>query len=299
MALFDTELGEIKGKFASLKTIRDIAGLLEIKYSSPIYYIRKVPDEKKYTKFCIPKKSGGEREIFAPIPPLRFIQKKLNFILQNTFVPNYCVHGFISNKNVVTNANCHVKQRYVLNIDLKDFFPSINFGRVRGMFMAYPFSFNSTVATFLAQICCYSNQLPQGAPTSPIVSNFICAKLDRQFLNLSKENNCRYTRYADDLTISTYLPKFSEKILVMNPDMWEYSVVLSDEIKNIVENNGFTINDRKIRLRNKKQRQEVTGLIVNKFPNVTRKFIRQVRAMLHALQKFGLKKIRRRILCSL
>jgi len=290
MTLFNAKLDEIKLKAASLKSIRGIANVLEIKYASLIYYIRKVSEADKYTKFCIPKKSGGEREIYAPIPPLRFIQKKMNFVLQSIFSPHYCVHGFVYDKNIVTNAQCHVKQKNVLNIDLKDFFPSINFGRVRGIFMVYPFNFNSTVATFLAQICCYNNQLPQGAPTSPIISNFICAKLDRQLLDFSRENNCKYTRYADDLTFSTYLPKLSRLMLISDPDIQQNAVILADELKKIITDNGFEINERKIRLRTWRQKQEVTGLTVNKFPNVSRKLIRQVRAMLYAWQKFGLDK---------
>lgn len=290
MSLFRATPEDIKLNTCSLRSIRGIANVLEVKYASLIYYVRKVPEADKYTKFCIPKKSGGEREICAPIPPLRFIQKKLNFILQNIFSPHYCVHGFVYNRNIVTNANYHTKQEYVLNIDLKDFFPSINFGRVRGIFMVYPFNFNSTVATFLAQTCCYCNQLPQGAPTSPTISNLICAKLDRQLLDFSRENNCRYTRYADDLTLSTYLPNFSKSIIASESDIPKNVVILADELKKIIADNGFEINERKIRLRNWRQRQEVTGLTVNKFPNVDRKLIRQIRAMLYAWQKFGLDK---------
>jgi len=288
MAILKRSLDDIKLIFSSLQTVRDVANLLEIKYSSLIYYIHNIHDTDKYTKFLIPKKSGGEREINAPIPPLRYIQKKLNFVFQNTILPHYCVYGFVANRNIVSNAKQHTKQQYVLNIDLKDFFPSINFGRTRGLFIAYPFNFNATVATFLAQICCCNNQLPQGAPTSPTVSNFICAKLDTQLLSFAKENNCRYTRYADDLTFSTYLPNFSDKIIVLNPGISKYSFRLSDGLKQIITGNGFAVNDRKIRLRRREQRQEVTGLIVNRFPNVNRKVIRQARAMIHAWEKFGL-----------
>jgi len=290
MALFATAPEELKNRFIALKNIRDIATLLEIKYASLIYYVRKLPDDKKYSKFSITKKSGGEREISAPIPPLRFIQKKLNYILQNFYEPYYCVHGFVNKKNIVTNASRHTKQRYVANIDLKDFFPSINFGRVRGMFMANPFNFNSEVATFLAQICCNNNQLPQGAPTSPVISNCICFKLDGQLLSLAKEHNCRYTRYADDLSFSTYLPVLASEIMPLDADNQKNIPIVSDELTKIINDNGFEINRRKVRLRDSRQRQVITGLTTNKFPNVSRKFIRQVRAMLHAWQKFGLDK---------
>lgn len=291
MALFKATLEEIKRKVASLETVEGIADLLEIKYSSLKYYIHVIPEKDKYLKFNIIKKFGGEREISAPIPPLRFIQRKLNFVFQNIFQLHYCVHGFTKEKNILTNALSHTKQKYVLSVDLKDFFPSINFGRVRGVFTKYPFYFNSTVATFLAQICCNNNQLPQGAPTSPIISNFICARLDRQLLNFAREQNCRYTRYADDLSFSTYLSVVPPVLVKSNASTSEQSnIKLGKELKKIITSNGFEINEKKIRLRNNKQRQVVTGLTTNRFPNVNRKFIRQIRAMLYAWQKFGLEK---------
>ncbi|MDD5435990.1 MAG: reverse transcriptase domain-containing protein [Candidatus Omnitrophica bacterium] len=291
MALFKATLEEIKRKVVSLETVEDIADLLEIKYPSLKYYIHVIPEKDKYSKFNIIKKFGGEREISAPIPPLRFIQRKLNFVFQTIFQPHYCVHGFTKERNILTNALSHTKQKYVLNVDLKDFFPSINFGRVRGVFAKYPFYFNSTVATFLAQICCNNNQLPQGAPTSPIISNFICARLDRQLLNFAREQNCRYTRYADDLSFSTYLLVLPPALVKSDTSqVAQNNIKLGKELKKIIISNGFEINEKKIRLRNNKQRQVVTGLTTNRFPNVTRKFIRQVRAMLHAWQKFGLEK---------
>ena len=165
-----------------------------------IYHIYLVQSEKRYKTFDIPKKSGGTRQISTPITALKIIQRKLNQVLQAVYQTKPSVHGFVSSKNVVTNAQNHVKKRYVLNIDLKDFFPSVNFGRVRGMFMATPYGLHPDVATVLAQICCYNNHLPQGAPTSPIITNMICAKMDGQLQRLAKECKATYTRYADDIT---------------------------------------------------------------------------------------------------
>lgn len=290
MILLRTISEEYKSKFIKLNSERSVADLLEIKYSSLIYYVRKISSDKKYTKFCVPKKSGGEREIYAPIEPLKLIQRRLNFILQNIYEPNYCVHGFIKNRDIVTNTKNHSKQKYLLNVDLKDFFPSINFGRVRGIFMVYPFIFSPTVATLLAQICCFNNQLPQGAPTSPIISNFICARMDRQLLNFSQGYKCRYTRYADDLSFSTYLHDFPFIISENEHNDEDERINRGEEFKNIVSDNGFEINFKKVRLRNNKQRLEVTGLTANRFPNVNRKLVRQIRAMLHAWKKFGLEK---------
>ena len=97
-------------------------------------------------------------------------------------------HGFVFGRSIATNSKRHVRKKFVLNLDLEDFCPTINFGRVRGLFMSFPFHFNAEVATLLAQICTFDNHLPQGAPTSPIISNFICSKLDSEMSRFSKIN---------------------------------------------------------------------------------------------------------------
>jgi RNA-directed DNA polymerase len=179
-------------------------------------------------------------------------------------------------KNIVDNAQRHKKKRWVLNIDLDNFFPSINFGRVRGMFLKKPFYVPESVATLLAQICCYGNNLPQGAPTSPIISNMICAKMDSELQDLAWTCRCFYTRYADDITFSTTLPDFPVQIAKVHSLL---DIELGKELKGIIESNGFNINPNKTRAFSYKQRQEVTGLTVNKRPNVRRKYIMQVRAI--------------------
>ena len=190
----------------------------------------------------------------------------------------------------MSNAKKHTAQKFVLNLDLLDFFPSINFGRVRGMFMATPYNLNEKVSTVLAQICCFNNELPQGAPTSPIVSNMICAKMDSQLRILAQLSRCNYTRYADDITFSTSSPKFPAQLATIITGEKGNYLQLSDQLKTIIEDNGFKINNDKVRLQTKTHRQEVTGLVTNQFPNVRRHYIRQVRAMLHAWEKYGLEK---------
>lgn len=187
-------------------------------------------------------------------------------------------------KNIKSNALNHVRKGTVINIDLKDFFPSINFGRVRGLFKSYPFNFDDTISTTLAQICCYKNILPQGAPTSPIISNFICRKLDNKILDLSRKGRFEYTRYADDITFSTNKFPIPKEI----GDVFENKLFISEDLSKVINDNGFQINSEKTRFAYKQNRQEVTGLIVNKFPNVKRNYIRHVRAMLHAWEKFGI-----------
>ncbi len=279
-------------EFFLLKLPRDVANLLEIPYEVLNYHLYVAPKAcQQYTVFSIPKKSGGTREICAPITPIKIIQRKLNYILQNIYRRKFSVHGFIYDRNVVTNAQRHCRKEYVLNIDLLDFFPSINFGRVRGMFMANPYKLKSKVATVLAQICCFNNQLPQGAPTSPIVSNMVCARLDGELQRLAKEYCCVYTRYADDITFSTDRPNFPEELAVVTAITpgWRLKANVGKELNNIIEENKFSVNTHKVWIQHQNYRQKVTGLIVNEFPNVSRKYTNQLRAMLHAWEKHGLK----------
>ena len=277
---------ELVKQFFALRTRKDVAELLEIDDSRLVYHLYIVPPSKRYTTFDIPKKSGGVRGISAPATALKIIQRKLNQVLQHVYEFKAPVHGFVYGRNIVTNAEMHRSRKHVFNIDLRNFFPSINFGRVRGMFMAIPYNLNPDVATVLAQICCFDNQLPQGAPTSPIISNMICAKMDSQLRRLAQRHRCIYTRYADDITFSTSMRSFPDALASVNP---AGQMEVGSELRRIIEENGFEINPDKVRLQTRKYcRQEVTGLTVNKFPNVRRKYVRQIRAMLHAWEKFGL-----------
>jgi RNA-directed DNA polymerase len=271
--------------FLSLKTPRDIAKLLDLEYGRLVYHLYKVPEEAKYKTFELPKKSGGTREINSPITAIKLIQQKLSEVLLNVYQPKPSVFSYVRHKNIALNAKKHKRAKYILNIDLENYFPSINFGRVRGLFIGKPYYLPPNVATVLAQICCYKNVLPQGAPTSPIISNMICAQMDSQLQYFAMDHKCYYTRYADDITFSTFLNEFPDAIAHFASLT---DVELSEDIKAIITNNGFRINYRKVRLQPRYRRQEVTGLTVNKFPNVQRKYVRQVRGMLYAWSKYGI-----------
>ncbi len=280
--------------FYALKTREDIANLLEITESTLIYYLYRKHPIDNYTVFEIPKKSQqGKRKIAAPITPLKIIQQKLNEILQCVYHPKSPVHSFIRSddkRSILTNARQHFGKRFVFNIDLEDFYHSINFGRVRGLFLAPPYGFNNLVATTLAQLCIFDNQLPQGAPTSPIISNMICARLDSQLLHLAKQYQCIYTRYADDITFSTSYKSFPLAVAKNEKGIFVPGVELTE----IIESNGFKINQSKVRLQNRSyQRQVVTGLIVNNAPNVGKELLQQIRAMLYVWEKFGLENAQR------
>ncbi len=266
-------------RFFSLKTREDVANLLEIPLKVLIYYLYICKDQSKYIKKTIPKKSGGSRILSIPCNSLSIIQSKLSTILYLVYHPRCCVLGFVKGKCIRDNSQYHTNSSYVLNIDLSDFFPSINFGRVRGMFMAKPYSLNEEVSTVLAQICCFNNELPQGAPSSPVISNMICSRLDSELFRFARDKGIRYTRYADDLTFSTKRKNSSLELTNNNSYF--------NELKIIIESNGFKINEKKTKGFHENRRQEVTGLVSNRIANVKREYIRSIRGMIHAIGKYG------------
>ena len=152
--------------------------------------------------------------------------------------------------------------------------------------MARPFFRNAEVATALAQICCHDNQLPQGAPTSPLVSNAVASRMDGAAIHLAKTFRLTYTRFADDLTFSTNLPTFPAAVAVTGTT--HSTARIGPTLESLLQREGFSVNPDKVRLQNIKTRIEVTGLTVNRFTNTPRRYVRQVRAMLHAWEKHGL-----------
>ena len=277
----DQQLSEA---FQCLSNPRDVALLLDVAYSHLTYLLYRRPPAESYRTFSIRKKSGDTRLICAPRSALAAVQSKLHQVLQAVYKPRPCVHGFVRGRGIHSNAAVHQRRANVFNTDLKDFFGTINFGRVFGMLKARPYELPENVAAVLAQICCFNNALPQGAPTSPVVSNMICAKLDGELMRLAKKTRCTYTRYADDITFSTSRKLFPQAIGVPVDGIQS---IVGSQLAEIIESNGFEVSPNKTRLLNCYVRQEVTGLTVNEFPNVRRKYVRQVRAMLHAWEKFG------------
>lgn len=265
-----------------LKNTVELAKLLRV---SPSFLIRilELPDKDRYETFQIYKKNGNKRNIAAPIPQLKIIQDKLKIILEQEYHPKYCVFGFIKNRDIIQNAERHINSDIVLNIDLKNFFQSITFSRIKGLFKAKSFTISNSVADSLANICCFDNCLPQGAPTSPIISNMIAKRLDRELLEFAQKNKCTYSRYVDDITFSTEDIRVFEKNVVVLRENKYYDI--SDELKSIIQSNGFNINTKKIHYKTKQSRQTVTGLVVNKFVNTNRQYVKNLRLMLFRLNK--------------
>jgi RNA-directed DNA polymerase len=198
-----------------------LAALLEIKHKDLTYLLYVKTDAQKYSAFSIRKKSGGTREIHAPIKQVKSLQRRLADRLEQcladvqkkTGKSNSASHGFRPGKSILTNASVHRNKRHILNLDLKDFFPTISGKRIRGFLIRdQHFKFHKDVATTIAHIACLDGKLPQGSPCSPIISNLIAGILDFHLSRLAKNHGCLYTRYADDITFSTNEKNFPKAI---------------------------------------------------------------------------------------
>lgn len=244
-----------------------------------------------YKSFTIKKRDGSDRTIFEPRKRLKIIQLKVLDFLQERSTPfKPAVHGFVAKRSILTNAqvHCSPKNHHIFNIDLEDFFPSITFYRVRGVFLHRPFKFSHEVATVIAHICTLDKTLPQGAPTSPFLSNLVCRTLDRDLTELARHCLARYSRYADDITFSFRTRKTAKLPAAICSVDSDGDIVIGTELHDIVVNkHHFKINSAKTRLSDRTRRMEVTGLTVNQFPNVPRVFIDRIRGALHAWERHG------------
>ncbi len=277
-------------EIASPKALADAIGigLGELRF---LAYNRALTRVSHYKRFRIPKKSGGERQISAPMPRLKRAQY---WILDNILarIPIHpAAHGFAPGRSILTNAKPHVGRTVVVNLDLKDFFPTLTWKRVKGKFLGlgYP----ETVATVLALICTEPDvdeieldgqrlylargprRLPQGAPTSPALTNLICWRLDKRLSGLAAKLGFTYTRYADDMTFSASGETAAKTSLLLN------------FVGEIVAAEGFTVHPDKTRVMRAKNRQEVTGLVVNERIGVPRDTLRRFRALLHQIEANG------------
>jgi retron-type reverse transcriptase len=431
MKLEQSHIDQIRSSFKKMQTREDFLQLMN--EAKPLVYGEKaVPFEmkqltwysnpklskKRYTEFKIKKKSGADRIIHAPVKGLKAIQKTLSFILQCVFEPHHAAMGFVRDKSIVDNARLHSGSKYVYNIDLKDFFPSIDQARVwkclqlpfnlniknnqelqksdenatykvlqlvehtvwpketnnilsfiydglylnsgkrmlklkAGGYIVYKVEVNSVnkqkgsiniyeeksqydqikelaressekensdfrrtlfsmllylvsthsikssiknsrsnLPNIIAALCCTEiyverkselsewglvkrNVLPQGAPTSPVITNIVCQRLDYLLSGVAKRFGLKYSRYADDIT-------FSSMHNVYDPE----SNFLK-ELHRIIAEQGFHIKESKTRLQKDGHRQEVTGLLVNEKVNVQHRYIKQLRMWLYYWERYG------------
>jgi RNA-directed DNA polymerase len=283
-------------RLAALKaasTLADLADLLHFKPAALAYLVYKLQPSAKYTTFSIPKRGGGTRTIDAPISQLKRLQQNLAELLQDCWDEiqqqagrkDLIAHGFRRGRSIFTHARKHRNRNYVLNVDLKDFFPSLHFGRVRGYFLKdRSFALDPKIATLIAQIACHKSALPQGSPCSPVISNLIGHILDIQLTALAARYSCTYSRYADDLTFSTNEAVFPEAIAEVSA---LHVPTAGKGLIKVVTHNDFAINPLKTRLQYHDSQQLVTGLIVNRRVNVPYAYRHRVRAMAHALFRKG------------
>lgn len=243
----------------------------------------------RYRQFKIKKKSGGFRQITAPRKrSFMLILTYVNEIFKAIYTPSEYAMGFTEGRSVVNNAEVHKGQLYVFNIDLKDFFPSIAQARVWKRLQIKPFNFPLAIANILAGLCAMKETremedgtkksfyvLPQGAPTSPIITNMICDKLDHRLAGLAKRFGLRYSRYADDITFSSMY------------NVYQAESEFRRELERIIVEQGFTLNEKKTRLQKTCGRQEVTGIIVNNKLNVPQNYVRNIRNILYIWEKYG------------
>ena len=229
----------------------------------------------------IKKKSGGLRELNIPALELKVIQRWiLDNILEKMKVSSYAT-GFCKNKSIICNAKLHTGKQCVLNIDIENFFSSTPFEKVFRLFVYY--GYTKEVAFLLSRICTYENVLPQGAPTSPYLSNIVNLKLDKRLALLATKYNANYSRYADDLTFSS-----NSDLKTLIPVVYK---ILIDE--------GYQHNRKKTRIQYKGQRQEVTGLIVNdNNVRVNKSYKRKLYQELYYCYKFGVQSHLEKINCN-
>ena len=271
-------------RLLSVSTWADVASFLEISEKRLNYLL--YGGSPRYRTFEIPKRRGGTRIIEAPFRELLVLQRRLLAAIEEIFTPKLTANGFVKGRGIVRNARHHLNRTLVLNLDLQDFFHSIHFGRVRGAFESYPFNRPRPAATALAALCCHKGRLPQGAPTSPILSNIVCRSLDHRLSILGRSVGARYSRYADDITFSTRHPSFASGLA--SYDFEARMPVLGDALQAAIKAEGFQVAPEKTRLSARGVRQQVTGLTVNNDqPNVPREFVRSLRATLEGWSRLG------------
>ena len=240
---------------------------------------------RMYHQFEIAKGKDKTRIINAPDERLKYLQRQIATLLDQLYRVRNPVHGFVVGKSVKTNALAHLRKRFVLNVDLKDFFPSITENRVIGVLESL--NIGSRVAAIVARLCCHNAHLPQGAPTSPVLSNMICFRLDKELLAFAKGARCIYTRYADDITFSSHQPMTALFEGPVPPSGHFSPDLLVRAVRNTFATNGFAINSDKAHYADRHSRRMVTGLKVNELLNVDRRFVRNTRAALYSVETLG------------
>ena len=282
-----------------IETPEELCEQLEISLSELrwLCYHREAAKSIHYQTFSIPKKSGGERQIWAPMPKLKAAQHWVLRNIAERLTVHGAAHGFLPGRSILSNAAEHVDSSVVVSMDLADFFPTFTFKRVKGIFRKA--GYMDGIATLLALLCTEAPReivedqgetffvamgprcLPQGSPASPALTNAACLRLDRRLAAFASKNGWRYTRYADDLTFSLPSGLDSEAL-----DISAQIKQLIGTVHAITESEGLKVRADKTHVMRPGSRQKVTGLVVNGVgtPRTPRELRRQVRAMINHLK---------------
>jgi RNA-directed DNA polymerase len=248
-----TQMAAMATQFERLSDVAGLARLLGITEST----LRKLAQKQEYITFTIPKPGGQRRIINHPATALKTTQQQLNRYLQALYygIKPACAYGFVSiptdefvPRNIYSNALAHNKSEWFLNIDLKDFFHTITLTHLRNLFRQV-LGFSAELTNVLCDLCTYQKRLPMGAPTSPALSNLCCLFFDFQMEKLAAERGGIFTRYADDLTFSFCDTPPSGFV---------------EEVRTIILRHGFVVNENKVRLQNRLEQPEITGLLIGK-----------------------------------
>jgi retron-type reverse transcriptase len=290
----------IMGLFKSLtqlfkreRTVADLAKWLDVPEAELREWLGSRPMWTRgyeFTRFTILKRRGGTRTIEAPSDKLKALQRRILHRLLNPLPMHPSATGFVKGRSIVDNARPHAERGVVINLDLADFFPTITVEGVAAMFRGLGWDADS--AAILSRICTNEGHLPQGAPTSPAISNLVCRKLDERLSALVERFKGQYTRYADDITLS--LPGLGRNKRLRRhkgkktlPRSRFPSRSLLTLVRQIIQEEGFQIQmKKKVRVQRPHQRQTATGLVVNRKVNLPRATRRRIRAMQHR-QRLG------------
>jgi len=284
----------VKRGLPELMTLSDIASAMNLTTEDLVWlaYERSTSDTDHYSRFEIPKRSGGTRLISSPKPKMRIAQSWINLNILNKLTPSQFCYAFRPKTSIVDNAKQHMNKRVIVKLDVKDFFPSITFSRIRGYFEFL--GYNPGVATVLALLCTDAprvritmnarsqivaigaRSLPQGACTSPGLANLIASRLDARLAGLIQtlEGQWSYTRYADDLTFSTTNGE---------PPIGQLIAAVS----RIAKDENFEIKSEKTRIMRSPRRQSVTGLIVGDEVRIPKATIKKMRSLFHNIETKG------------
>lgn len=263
-------------EFSKIRNISDLAKNLYCSEDELIKLSSSTPQIKFYKKMNIPKKNrklNQYRTVYKAIDgTLSLIHKNLELSINLAEKFPHYVHGFVRGRSIITNARVHLAKKLILSVDIKDFFESIKIDRVFDAFVYLGCQPN--IATSLSRICTLNGILVQGLSTSPVLANIVCRKMDKDLLDISRRYNCKYTRYADDITFSG-----------------DDGIPSKKEIEQILQKHSFSLSHKKYKVQKRGQNQYVTGLTVfdKEYPRIPKKIKKNLRLILYFANKYGFK----------